>query len=230
LEGLTVLRNKETEKTKPINKVKLADNSKTTVEPYDQLYTYDDWHKGCKIRSVAHIWQNEHLVKMNKWLGLVTVIFTVAAGSSIFTGISLENGLPTENHTLYYIAFAISLIVSLLVATQTFLTLPRRAQVHHQTFVEYCDLCCDIENHVMEYIELHRDMETLIENMNKINDRMKTVESGRPNIPEKQYKKAKEHVKKLIVDDELKNFSELLRQRERLEAKGLKDTPKKNDS
>ncbi len=215
--------NESTSITESTKDEELVGNSNKTKpdETYDQLFTYDDWHIGCKIRATAHIWSNESLLRTNKAVGLISVILTALSGSSIFAGINLDEGLPTDINFLYIIALALSLAIATLTAIQTFLKLPERAQVHHQTFVEYIDLCNDIEFYLNEYIEVHRDMAILNENMLKINERMNKVETGRPNITEKIYSKAKKH----IEDLKIRPYSLLLRQREYLENKKIKTVP-----
>ena len=197
-------------------------NKNELDEVYDQLYTYDDWRFGCKIRAKAHIWLNEILLRTNKILGLITIGLTALSGSSIFIGINLDEGMPTDINYLYVIALALSLTIAILTGIQTFLKLPERAQVHHQTFVEYSDLSNDIEFYLNEYIEVHRDMVLLNENMLKINQRMEKIEEGRPNITEKQYDRAKKHIENLKI----KSYSQLLRQREHLEDIKKKEVPK----
>lgn len=174
-----------------VDRTKQFNNSE---EHYDQLYTFDSWYRDCFTRAIAHIQANERLFRLNQMLVLTSVLLTVTASSSIITGILFNTGAPSTNQILYYVAFGLCIIVSLLITVQSILKLPVRAQLHHQAFVDYQDLRNDIEHQLHEYFTRHRDMEILNENMVKIIDSLKIIESVAPYISQKDYQKAVEKV------------------------------------
>lgn len=125
------------------NRKKCSDKEKD----YTELSTYETWLRYMRTRHVAHIKTNAFFAFSHYFLGISIILLAAIAGSSVFVGVTEENGNPW-----FYTAVAISIALSALTAMKTFLELGERAKIHHKYQADYGDLRHDIEKIFQDYI------------------------------------------------------------------------------
>ena len=157
---------------------------------------YTRWLKSARTRHIAHIKTNAYLVKMNYIIGIFSIIITAVAGSSVFAGVN------TDNEALYYIALVLGILITIITAIQTFLSLSKRAEQHHRISVKYGDVRLDIEKILQDFQDgLIPDKQALSDAMDEINTRLEAIDQERPSIPQWIYKRAEERVNKKENDE-----------------------------
>ena len=173
------------------------ENSNIKAKIVNELYTYEQWWINMRIRRVAHIKTVSLYNTMNIILGVTIIVLSALAGSSVFAGIE------TSQSPFYYIAVAITILLSALTATQTFLALGDKAKAHHQSQANYGALCKMIEDTLRDYIYVNRDKDILEEAMDEAEKRMSELDEKRLYIPQRKY----DYARKLVIERLIKETS-----------------------
>ncbi|WP_345964605.1 SLATT domain-containing protein [Streptomyces sp. BRB040] len=178
--------------TEPSSHASGAGEPRTTgdeVSPNDETTWLDAslllsaWFRRARESQMSHYAAATHCTSVNRWLGIPSVVFSAAAGTTLFATAQQ----PNTSMVVQIAAGIVALAAGTLSALQTFLGLSERAEKHLATGAAYGSLRREIEQ--LQVLRPTRT-EDLRSTLAEIRLRLDDISLTAPSIPDRVWKKA----------------------------------------
>ncbi len=155
------------------------------------LSTFEQWHQGLRIFHRAHSRAAVLFERRNLAIGLPTVLLTAISGTTAFTTLASEVDQPVVK----IMTGIMSITAAVLAALQTFLRYSELAEKHKAAAQNYGMLRRELEEVLVQCNSTSPHSAPPQGFMRDFRMRWDSADKEAPNLPQRIYNQAEEHVK-----------------------------------